>query len=132
MHFICCVLPNNEKQNEKFDDELVLKQLKTSSVISYAKFIRFGYAEHVTLQKIIDECKYVEKKLDKWSNNQFNFYSKVLLSIGFRLKDFKMGNDSVFFRSNKFYLLDNFFSETRTALNSKEDPLKQGQTREPK
>lgn len=132
MQFIRCILPNNEKQNGKFEDGLVLKQLITSSTISYAKFIRFGYAKHVALQKIIDECKCIENKFGKWSDNQLNFYSKVLLAIGLRLKDFKMGNDSVFFRSNKFHLLDKFFPDARIALNSKGDPWNREQTRKPK
>lgn len=52
------------------------------------------------------------------------FYSNVLLYIGFRLKDFKMGNDEIFFQSNKFHLLEKFFydvAENKEKMSEEEE-----------
>lgn len=105
MHFIRCILPNTEEKSESFEEELVLRQLLTSSTISYARFMRFGYSKRVAYQTIIDSCKLVENKLKKHCVNRSNICSKILLSIGFKLNDFKMGNDTIAFRANSFHLL---------------------------
>lgn len=121
LHFIRCILPNNDKQNAKFEEELVLRQLITSNTISYAKFIRFGYSKRVSCQKIIDECKWVKNKS---CASRLNVCSKVLLSIGFKLRDFKMGNDGIAFRSDKFCMLETFFSDVVAARSFKEKEVK--------
>lgn len=82
--------------------------------------MRFGYSENIPLEKIIGVCKLVENKLSKWSVNQSNFYSKVLLSLGFKLKDFQIGKDLIFFRTNKIRLLENLFCDNGPISNSKE------------
>lgn len=112
MHFIRCILPNVEKQNKKFEDNFVLRQLVTSSSISYAKFIRFGYSKHVKFEHLPDEFKLLENKFGNRCSDRTNFYSKILQLIGLRLNDFKIGKDEIFFRSNKFHKLETFFSKS--------------------
>lgn len=110
MHFVRCIMPNKYKQQGQFERELVLTQLKTSCIVSYAQFIRFGYSKRIDFQELVNRCKSLE---DKFQNDSFNrqyFYSKVLLSIGFKHEDFKMGSGVIFFRSNKFNLLEKIFS----------------------
>lgn len=114
VHFIRCIQPNNAKKNENFDDELVLKQLKTSSIISHAEFIRFGYSKRIDVQRIVEACKPIEKRLIKLCGNQSKLCSYVMLYLGFKLNEFKMGKDLIFCRSNKFHLLERFLS----SLNS--------------
>lgn len=114
MQFINCILPNNEKENGKFVDELVLRQLMTSSTIAYAQFIRFGFSKHVALQTIISQCKQLGEKLKiPFNVDPKNLYLRVLLPIGFGPKDFKMGNELIFFRSNKIHLLEKWFSDAK-------------------
>lgn len=120
-HFVRCILPNDEKNDAKFEENLVSKQLITSSTISYAKFIRFGYPKRIELQKMVDECKWLEKKLNIECAQRLTFYSKVLLYIGFKLKDFKMGNNAIFFRLSKFNLLERFFSDLAENKEEGED-----------
>lgn len=118
-HFVRCILPNNTKQRGKFDDELVLRQLITSSTIAFARFMRFGYSEHISLEKMMGEFKLVETKLNKWSANRSNFYSKVLIALGYKLADFKIGRDLIFFRTNKIRLLEDIFCEIKAISHSK-------------
>lgn len=118
-------MPNREKQNGKFDEQLVLSQLLTSNTISYAKFVRFGYPKHISCQRIIDACKAIESKLIKMCVDQVHFCTKVLLSLGFLLDDFKISNGSILFRLNKYHLLEQFLTDAIAAQNISEE---KGQT----
>lgn len=60
LHFIRCILPNNDKQKENFEEALVLSQLKTTCTVSYANFIRFGYSKCVSINQLAEMCKPVE------------------------------------------------------------------------
>lgn len=115
VHFIRCILPNNNKQEEHFEESLVLGQLKTSCTISYANFIRFGYSKSVKFEQLADVCRLVEKKWNKM--DRAHFYSKVLLSLGFKLNEIKLGKEAIFFRTNKFSCLEKLFSDIKTFPN---------------
>lgn len=137
LQFIRCILPNNAKQHANFDEELVLRQLLISCTVSYAKFIRFGYSKRVSHSRIIDACKWNELKIPYISRSKFCV--NVLLCIGFKLNDFKMGNEAIAFRSNKFHLLEKFFSdcdavreEEKEILENKELSLAPNQKHTPK
>lgn len=109
MYFVRCILPNNDKKGDIFEEEMVLRQLLTSSTISYGKFIRFGYSNHVPYQKIFEACKSVER-LRKHCVDRSDFCLKILLSMGFKLNDFKMGCNAIAFRANKIHMLEELLS----------------------
>lgn len=100
-----------------FDDNFVLQQLNSSSLISYAKFIRYGFPKSLTLQNLIDLCHPLENDLRNIQINRKVFYTKCLLSLGFTSKDFNVGNDRIFFRMNKFHLLDCLKDSTKNTLD---------------
>lgn len=77
--------------------------------MSYARFIRFGFSKRIDFQELTNKCRLI--KLNKTRIDPNKFYSKVLLAIGFSSKEFKIGNDAVFFRSNKFEILEKIFSD---------------------
>lgn len=122
-YYVRCIKPNNEKKMGMFDEQFVLRQLNTSSTVAYAKFIRFGYPKRIAIQQILDPCKVIENKLMKMCSDRSNFCSKILLSIGFKLSDFKIGNDTIFFRSNKFHLMEEFFSDFNAASSKSETEI---------
>lgn len=109
LHFIRCILPNNDKEKGMFEENLILKQMNTSCTVSFAKFIRFGYSKRIQFQEVFEKCKSVEVKFVEGYFDRSNFYSMLLRCIGFKVQDFKIGNDAIFFRSNKFELLKQFF-----------------------
>lgn len=115
MYFIRCIIPNNDKRNAKFDEELILSQLKTSCTISYAEFIRFGYTKRFDFKDLVIKCEPLKQEFIKYCYDRMHFYSKVLLSIGFKLEDFKMGTEAICFRSNKFQLMEDFLSDATAA-----------------
>lgn len=80
--------------------------------------MRYGYPKRTPLQKFIDECKCIETKFNKMGLNRSEFYTKVLLAIGFKFEDFKMTNNTIFFRLNKFQMLEKFYFDL---TESKED-----------
>lgn len=114
MHFIRCILPNNIKQKKVFEEVSVLGQLKTSCTVSYTNFVRFGYSKSVAFEKLAEKCRLVEEKWKKKYVDRLSFYSKVLLSIGFKVDEFKMGKEAIFLRSNKIALLEKFFVDIKT------------------
>lgn len=91
-----------------------MQQLHTSSIISYAKFIRDGYPKRVAIERIMAECKSVENKLPKAYANRLDFCTKILRFIGLRSQDYKIGDDVIFLRANKLSLLEQFFTEATT------------------
>lgn len=130
-YFVRCISPNYEKRSKIFDNELVLMQLKTSSTIAYANFLRFGYPTRIAFQDLVNACKPIEDKLKNTCIWSTSFYTKVLLYIGITLKDFKMGNDTIFFRSNKIHLVEMFFSNIKTG-NQKDYSSSATMIRKPK
>lgn len=116
LQFVRCILPNNCKQYANYVEDFVLKQLNTSCVLSYARFIRFGFSLRFNFQELSIKCKVLEDKL-KRRMDRSQFYSKVFLSIGFRLNEFKIGHDAIFFRSNKFELLQKLFCDMTSEPN---------------
>lgn len=82
--------------------------------------MRFGYSKNVPHKQIIETCKSVENKLKKHCVNRSSICSKILMSIGFKLKDFKMGKDTIGFRANSFHLLENFFADCNSYHSIKE------------
>lgn len=88
--------------------------------MAYINFIRFGYSKSVPFTELVEMCGSVEEKWNKKYANRGSFYSKVLLSLGYKFDDFKMGKDAIFFRSNKFVLMEKFISDMKTF--SKREP----------
>lgn len=75
--------------------------------------MRIGYPKRITLQKFIENCESIEKKL-KVSDTKY-FYSRVLMWLGFSEQDFKIGEDTFFLRLDKFPLLEKKFSDMKQA-----------------
>lgn len=116
LHFVRCILPNHCKQYGNFMEDFVLKQLNTSCVFSYARFIRLGFSKHIDFEELSIKCKVLEDKL-KRRMDRSEFYSKVFLSVGFRIEEFKIGRDAIFFRSNKFEILEKLFFDMTSEPN---------------
>lgn len=119
-HFIRCIQPNDEKQNGTFNEELVLRQLNTSSITSYAQFMCFGYPKRIASEKLIKKCEPIEKRFKCMQRP--TLYSKILLSRGFKQTDFRIGKEMFFFRSTKFNLLEKLLHDLEL---TPEDTLQQ-------
>lgn len=119
-HFIRCIQPNNEKQCGVFNEDMVLKQLNTTSTMAYAQFMCFGYPKRIALEELIKKCQPIEARFKSFERS--TLYSKILLSRGFKLENFRIGKEIIFFRSTQFSLLQDLL---RDLEESPENTIKQ-------
>lgn len=89
--------PNAGGLAKNFDQCMVLSQLRSSSTLSYAEFVRFGFP----LRLSIEEIRNLYKPYFYICAGARKFHVKLLLSNGFRIGDFKIGCNYIFFRSNE-------------------------------
>lgn len=96
-HFIRCIKPNANMLPHDFEDSIVLEQLRSSSTLSYVDFVQIGFPLRITLVKIQNlYAPYYNMCADAR-----RFHMKLLLSKCLRIGEFKLGNNYIFFRSNK-------------------------------
>lgn len=73
--------------------------------------MRSGFPKRITLEELVNVCQPIKKKFKSFQGP--NLYSKILLSRGFRLNDFRIGKEMIFFRSANFSLLEKLFHDLR-------------------
>lgn len=99
--FIRCIKPNNHELPNKIDDALVSQQLKAANIIAYAQLMQLGYPVRVSLDVL-------NNKYEPYFTNATykQFYTKLLLSLGFKFSDFKFGEKLIFFRDLNYGPID--------------------------
>lgn len=80
----------------------------------------FGYPKRIALVELAKKCQKIENRFK--SVQRTTLYSKILLSLGFKLKDFRIGKEVIFFRSTKFHLLEKLLLDLE---ETPEDTLEQ-------
>lgn len=89
-----------------FEDEFVLQQLKSSSMLAYVNLIRFGYPKRVYIDHIYKAFKPKHQLWRKELSDSKHFCSNLLLSNGCESTYFKFGTECIFFRSKCSVLLE--------------------------
>lgn len=82
---------------QKFDECMVLRQLRSSSTLAYADFVRFGFPLRISVAKM--QSLYAPYYHICASARKFHM--KLLLAIGLRIGQFKLGQNFIFFRSDQ-------------------------------
>lgn len=95
--FIHCVKPNRDMIVQKFDECMVLKQLRSTSTLAYTDFVRFGFPLRISVAKM--QSLYAPHYHICTSARKFHM--KLLLAIGLRIGQFKLGQNFIFFRSDQ-------------------------------
>lgn len=95
LHYIRCVLPNSNRKKGTFEDQLVLNQLNTSSVVAYAEFMK--YPARVDLKTVSNFCGSLRNSYPHICKNK-DLIATCLFSFGIQQKDFKVGKEFVFIR----------------------------------
>lgn len=117
-HFIRCIKPNDTGSPKDFDKVLMLQQIKPANIIAYAEFMQIGYPTRISFDSLnktyerFTSCRVLE--CDFTTMKQF--YTKLLLSIGFQLKDFKLGEKLVFFRAQNSALIKDLMESPANSL----------------
>lgn len=78
---------------KEFNDFMVLQQLRSSSVFAYVDLVRYGFPIRIP----IDQLQNLYAPHIRGDTKQF--LTKLLLSNGYRIGEFKIGNSQVLFRS---------------------------------
>lgn len=105
-HFIHCVKPNADILVRKFDECMILRQLRSSSTLAYVNFVRFGFPLRIAVTKMNSlYASYYGTYADARK-----FHMKLLLAIGLRIGEFKIGQNYIHFRSNQRDKLEQILS----------------------
>lgn len=117
-HFVRCIRSNSTQEEDQFDKNLVKTQLKTSSTIAYAEFMRSGYPSHVGFETFLNIYKPVVELLKNMCAEPNYFVIKCLLSLGLKFKDFRIGTEYIFLQSKKIVVLNQLFLSDEQAVQS--------------
>lgn len=121
-HFIRCIKPNEERIPGKFDEEYVSRQLKCFSVIAYAKFIQNCYPIKVSFDVLREpyeqfiQTSDMVHQTDDFRIISKNFFRKLLVSCGFEMKDFRVGEHQIFFRESQKHLARDILKNDQEAI----------------
>lgn len=86
--------------------------------------MRYGYSKRLALQEFIDLCRPLENELKSIESSML--YKKCFLTLGLEMKDFRMGNNTIFFRMNKFDLIEKFISNLKNNSHDALNMIKKG------
>lgn len=91
----------------------------SSSVLSYVDFVRVGYPKRVEMKLLYDayfpKC-YNNQEAERLTEPE-KFCTTLLLSIGFKLNEFKFGMTQIFFRSSCCDLLNKLLTFNPAYIN---------------
>lgn len=96
----------------------MLQQLKSANIIAYAEFMQIGYPTRISFDSLnktyerFTSCSSLECDF----NAMKQFYTKLLLSLGFQLKDFKFGEKLVFFRAQNSALINDLMESRANSI----------------
>lgn len=109
-----CVLPNDKKQRNFFDDSYVSSQLTSSSAFAYQKLLTCGYPIRVDLRQFLSAY---EPHSSLANRSATTFVILLLRAIGLKETEFKIGSSFIFFRRIKNVIVDNFFNPASIIKN---------------
>lgn len=96
----------------KFDECMVLKQLRSSSTLAYADFVRFGFPLRMSFKKM----QSLYEPYFHLCADERKFMTKLLLAIGLRIGQFKLGQNFILFRSKQYEKMQQLLSVDSSVL----------------
>lgn len=97
-HYVVCIKPH--KTDAFFDDDFIKSQLKTSSIVPYMNLMQNGFPNRIPYTEILP--KFEELFVKEIEADKLKFCERVLIANGNEKCDFKLGENAVFFRNNKY------------------------------
>lgn len=86
------------------DDTFVMKQLRSSSVLSYAEFMKCGFPTRIAIQALYETYQPYIGQREETSQDKRTFCKSLLRSLGLTTDKFKFGQNLIFFRANESVL----------------------------
>ncbi|XP_047144837.1 unconventional myosin-IXb isoform X1 [Hydra vulgaris] len=93
-HFVRCIKPNNLKLSNKFDDNLVMEQVKYMDLIDTIRIRQNGYPYRVTFQQFLERYEYISCKIPL----EITPSNCIAILQSCNLKDWKIGKTKVFLK----------------------------------
>lgn len=116
VHYIRCIKPNSDKEAWKFDNLMVLSQLRACGVLETIKISCAGFPSRWTFDEFVQRY-YLLVPVNTWSkylhndNNDILELVKNILEITIEDKDkYQIGKTKIFFRAGMLAYLENLRS----------------------
>jgi len=98
-HFVRCILPNTEKKPLKFNNLLVLNQLKCNGVLEGIRICRAGFPNKITFSDFRARYEILSKDIPKGFMDGKKVAQIILNSINLDPSRYRIGNSKVYFRA---------------------------------
>lgn len=93
-----------------------MQQLRSANLIAYAKFLQLGYPLRVSFDSLNAKYEqYIAKSVLGLDRTKL-FYKKLMLSNGFELKDFRFGENVIFFRTQRQELVEQLLESPTNSM----------------
>lgn len=97
-HFVRCILPNNQKRSDFFDNALILDQLRCNGVLEGIRIARSGYPNRIEFKPFFERYRILGKSPLYGSNMKTNS-ELILQQLSLDKEAFKVGLTKLFFRN---------------------------------
>lgn len=98
-HFVRCIIPNHDKKPRKFDNLLVLDQLRCNGVLEGIRIARSGYPNRLFFSEFRQRYEVLVSDMPKGYIEGQKACNIILKSIGLDENLYKVGLTKVFFKS---------------------------------
>lgn len=96
-HFIRCILPNNSKRFDLFENNFILHQLRCNGVLEGIRISRLGYPNRMSFFEFITRFQVIYKLYDD-SVDEKEYIREMCKNLSISEKNYKIGLTKVFFK----------------------------------
>lgn len=98
-HFVRCILPNNEKKSDLFQDEIVLHQLRCNGVLEGIRIARSGYPNRIDFEEFARTYSILSSLKITKNTESKQVCESILENLNLNPDIFKLGLTKLFFRN---------------------------------
>lgn len=115
-HFVRCILPNNDKLPGKFDNKLVIDQLRCNGVLEGIRISRSGYPNRITFEKFANLYSLLVKGSVAEGHDYKRICEHILKDMSLDDEVYKIGLTKLFFRNGVLASLEKVKEEKLTEV----------------
>lgn len=108
-HFIRCIKAN-KAGDDTFDEEFVAKQLDTSGSFAYQRLMKIGFPSRIDYRPICSQLL----RFEELPKDPKILIEELLLCVGLKETDFKIGSSKLFLRPDKLEELEKILDMAKT------------------
>ncbi|KAI0463462.1 hypothetical protein LJB42_002457 [Komagataella kurtzmanii] len=106
-HFVRCILPNNQRSSNMFDQRLILDQLRCNGVLEGIRIARAGYPNRIPFDKFYSNYGFLSRNKIRHNDNNFKSNCEIVLNeLELSPNDFKVGLTKLFFKNGVLAVLE--------------------------